>query len=89
MKRGGGYKILPRGASKHTTRPHLRMLDGKNSLSECLDFRGPVATLFISCDTCSDRIAELFAASFCGGHHANYHAICCKMEYCTDVPVWG
>ena len=29
--------------------------------------RGPVAILFISRDTCSDSIAKLFRACFCGG----------------------
>ena len=31
------------------------------------DLRGPVAILFISRDTCSDSIAKLFRACFCGG----------------------
>ena len=36
---------------------------------------------------CSDRIAWLFVACFSGVSH-NYRAICCKMGYCTAVPVW-
>ena len=62
--------------------------------------RGPVAILFISRDTCSDSIAKLFRACFCGVSH-NYRAICCKMGYRTDMsginestkggiaPFWG
>ena len=50
------------------------------------NLRGPVAILFISRDTCSDSIAKLFRACFCGISH-NYRAICCKMGYHTDVPV--
>ena len=48
--------------------------------------RGPAAILFISRDTCSDSIAKLFRACFCGVSH-NFRAICCKMGYRTDVPV--
>ena len=48
--------------------------------------RGPVAILFISRDTCSDSIAKLFRACFCGVSH-NYRAFPCKMGYRTDVPV--
>ena len=39
--------------------------------------RGPVAILFISRDACSDSIAKLFRACFCGVSH-NYRAICCS-----------
>ena len=44
--------------------------------------RGPVGILFIShdtcsCDICSDSMAKLFRACFCGVSH-NYRAICCK-----------
>ena len=35
--------------------------------------RGPAAILFISRDTCSDSIAKLFRACFCGVSH-NYRA---------------
>ena len=52
----------------------------------CEDLRGPEAILSISRDTCSDSIAKLFRACFCGVSH-NYRAICCKMGYRTDVPV--
>ena len=48
--------------------------------------RGPAAILFISRDTCSDSIAELFRACFCGVSH-NYRAVRCKMGYRTDVAV--
>ena len=48
--------------------------------------RGPAAILFISRDTCSDSIAELFGACFYGVSH-NDHAIRYKMGYRTDVPV--
>ena len=46
----------------------------------------PAAILFISRDTCSDRIAKLFRACFHGVSH-NYRAIRCKTGYRTDVPV--
>ena len=48
--------------------------------------RGPIAILFISRDTCSDSIAKLLRACFCGVSH-KYRAICCKMGYRTDVSV--
>ena len=48
--------------------------------------RGPAAILFILRDTCSDSIAKLFRAWFCGVSH-NYRAIRCIMGYRTDVPV--
>ena len=50
------------------------------------DLRGPPAILFISRDTCSDSIAKLFRACFCGVSH-NHRAIRCKMGYGTDVSV--
>ena len=37
-------------------------------------------------DACSDSIAKLFRACFCGVSHRN-RAICCKMGYRRDVPV--
>ena len=40
--------------------------------------RGPAAILFISRDTCSDSIANVFRACFYGVSH-NYRAIRCKM----------
>ena len=60
--------------------------------SECLvgsdsDLRGPAAILFISRDTCSDSIANLFRACFCGVSHS-YRTICCKMGYRTDVSMF-
>ena len=55
-------------------------------MSPSSELRGPVAILFISRDTCSDSIAKLFRACFCGVSH-NDRAICCKMGYRTDVPV--
>ena len=42
--------------------------------------------LFILRDACSNSIAKLFRAYFCGVLH-NYRAIRCKMGYRTDVPV--
>ena len=52
----------------------------------CRFIRGPAAILFISRDTCSDSIAKIFRACFCGVSH-NYRAIRCKMGYRTDVSV--
>ena len=48
------------------------------------DFIFMGARIFLN--TCSDSIAKLFRACFCGVSH-NYRAICCKMGYRTDVPV--
>ena len=63
------------------------LLVSKSSDSLRLDgLRGPVAILFISRDTCSDSIAKIFRACFCGVSH-KYRAICCKMGYRTDVPL--
>ena len=61
------------------------ILDSESPI-RCHQLRGPVVILFISRDTCSDSIAKLFRACFCGVSH-NYRAICCKMGYRTDVPV--
>ena len=53
--------------------------------------RGPAAIVFISRDTCSDSIAKWFCACFNGGGGAShdYRAICCKIGYRTDMPVWN
>ena len=59
-------------------------LPGSPRTSENL--RGPAAILFISRDTCSDSIAKLSRACFCGVSH-NYRAIRCKMGYRMDVSV--
>ena len=48
------------------------------------ELRGPAAILFISRDTFSDSIANLFCACFPGVSH-KYRAICCKMGYRTDM----
>ena len=48
--------------------------------------RGLTAILFISRNTCSDRITKLCCACFYGVSH-NCRAIRCKMGYHTDVPV--
>ena len=37
-------------------------------------------------DACSDSIAKLFRACFCGVSH-HYRVTCCKMGYRTDVSV--
>ena len=42
----------------------------------------------ISRDACSASIAKLFRARSCGVSH-NYRAICCRMGYRTDAPVWN
>ena len=78
------YKTL---ASKN---PSKNLVFAKNPYKRLvrtlLRLRGPVAILFISRDTCSDSIAKLFRACFCGVSH-NYRAIRCKMGYRTDAPV--
>ena len=63
--------------------------------------RGPVAILFISRDTCSDSIAKIFCACFCGGYRtiiARYVAkwgiaqMClCETKYQAGglAPFWG
>ena len=61
-------------------------VENSDQFSENSDLRGPAAILFISRDTCSDSIAKLFRACFCGVSH-NYRAIRCKMGYRTDVSV--
>ena len=53
-----------------------------------LGLRGPAAILLISRDACSDSIAKVFCARHCG-ISCNCRAICCKMGYRTDVPVWS
>ena len=65
----------------------LNHLQGINSCN-CTCLRGPAAILFILRDACSDSIAKLFRACFYGVSH-NYRAICCKMGYRTDVPMWN
>ena len=67
---------------------HARASPPPKYLKEGKGLRGPVAILFISRDTCSDSIAKLVRACFCGVSD-NYRAICCKMRYRTDVPVWN
>ena len=58
---------------------NLRLLDEAG-------LRGLPAILFISRDTCSNNIAKLFYACFCGVSH-DYRVMRYKMGNRTDVPV--
>ena len=72
---------------EHLMQPNARQLQIAIALWSCTVWlRGPAAILFISCDACSDSIAKLFQACFCGGSY-NYRAMRCKMGYRTDVSV--
>ena len=60
------------GYRKKTSRPSFsarnsRAGDGCANSMGAWNLRGPVAILFISRDTCSDSIAKLLRALFCGG----------------------